>query len=69
ILSGVDRTAAHDRKPVDPKALDNPLLPQTMSWTPVHVVFVNPDVWYLTGAGVTSLEMLIDEVLKGYSGG
>lgn len=69
ILYVVDRTAAHDRKPVDPKALDNPLLRQTKAWKTGHVVFVNPDVWYLTGAGVTSLEMLIDEVLKGYSGG
>ncbi|AZZ16113.1 siderophore ABC transporter substrate-binding protein [Pseudomonas aeruginosa] len=68
IIYVVDRTAAHDRKPVDPKALDNPLLRQTKAWKTGRVVFVNPDVWYLTGAGVTSLEMLIDEVLKGYTG-
>jgi iron complex transport system substrate-binding protein len=27
---------------------------------------VDPEAWYITGAGITSLNIMIDDVLKGY---
>lgn len=67
ILFVVDRTAAVDHRPaLNADSLDNPLLRQTKAWKNGRVVFVDPEAWYLTAASVTSLKIVIDEVIKGY---
>ena len=67
ILYIVDRTAVMERRPVmTADAIANPLLRQTKAWKNGHVVFVDADAWYITGASPTSLKLLIDDVIKGY---
>ncbi|WP_045378514.1 siderophore ABC transporter substrate-binding protein [Vibrio campbellii] len=67
ILYIIDRTAVMQGKPIiDAEHLANPLLRQTKAWKNGHVVFVDPDAWYITSASVTSLKIVIDDVIKGY---
>lgn len=67
ILYVVDRTAVMERRPVlTADAIANPLLRQTTAWKQGRVVFVDADAWYVAGASVTSLRIVIDDVMKGY---
>lgn len=67
IIYVVDRTAVMEHRPVmTAKQMGNPLLRQTNAWKTGRVVFVDADAWYITAASVTSLKLVIDDVLKGY---
>lgn len=67
ILYVVDRTAVMERRAVmDAERMGNPLLRQTKAWKNGRVVFVDADAWYITAASVSSLQIVIDDVLKGY---
>lgn len=67
ILYVVDRTAVMERRAVmTAEQMANPLLRQTNAWKNGRVVFVDADAWYITAASVTSLQLVIDDVLKGY---
>lgn len=67
VIYVVDRTAVMERRtPLNRQSMANPLLRQTKAWKNNRVVFVDPDAWYITGAGLTSLEIVIDDVLRGY---
>lgn len=67
ILLVIDRTAVMTRQPVsDAVRLGNPLLRQTKAWKSGRVVFVDADAWYTTAASVTSLQIMINDVLKAY---
>lgn len=67
IIYVVDRTAVMEHRPVMTAAqMANPLLRQTNAWKNGRVVFVDADAWYITAASVTSLQRVIDDVLKAY---
>lgn len=67
ILYVVDRTAVMEHRPVmTAEQMANPLLRQTNAWKSGRVVFADADAWYITAASVTSLKLVIDDVLKGY---
>jgi iron complex transport system substrate-binding protein len=67
IIYVVDRTAVMEHRPVMTAGqMANPLLRQTNAWKNGRVVFVDADAWYITAASVTSLKLVIDDVLKGY---
>lgn len=63
----VDRTAVMERRQaLNAESLVNPLLRQTNAWKNDRVIFADAEAWYVTAASVTSLELIIDDVLKGY---
>ncbi|ODC02268.1 ferric anguibactin-binding protein [Terasakiispira papahanaumokuakeensis] len=67
IIYIIDRTAVMERRPVITSTqISNPLLRQTRAWKHGHVVFVDADAWYITAASLTSLNIVIDEVISGY---
>jgi iron complex transport system substrate-binding protein len=67
IIYVVDRTAVMEHRPVmTAEQMANPLLRQTNAWKNGRVVFVDADAWYITAASVTSLKLMMDDVLKGY---
>ena len=67
IIYIVDRTAVMERRSViSPDDISNPLLRQTKAWKNGHVVFVDADAWYIAAASPTSLNIIMDDVLKGY---
>ncbi|WP_336151291.1 siderophore ABC transporter substrate-binding protein [Acinetobacter ursingii] len=67
ILYVIDRTAVMEHRPaIDVKHLDNPLLRQTKAWQTGRVVLVDADAWYITAASPTSIQIVINDVMKGY---
>lgn len=67
IIYVIDRTAVMERRPaLDADSLSNPLLRETKAWQNGRVVFANAEAWYVTAASVTSLKLIIDDVLKAY---
>lgn len=63
----VDRTAVMERRQaLNAESLENPLLRQTNAWKNDRVVFADAEAWYVTAASVTSLKLIIDDVIKGY---
>ncbi|MFX2101675.1 siderophore ABC transporter substrate-binding protein [Acinetobacter baumannii] len=67
ILYVIDRTAVMEHRPaIDMQHLENPLLRQTKAWKTGRVVFVDADAWYVAAASPTSIQMVIDDVIKGY---
>lgn len=67
IIYIVDRTAVMERRPaLDATTLGNPLLRETKAWRNGRVVFADPQAWYVTAASVTSMNLIIDDVIAGY---
>lgn len=67
ILYIVDRTAVMEHRPtITAEQVSNPLLRATKAWKTGHVFFVDADAWYITGASPTSVEIMIEDVKKGY---
>jgi iron complex transport system substrate-binding protein len=67
ILYIVDRTAVMEHRPtINIENVSNPLLRQTKAWKTGKVVFVDADAWYTTAASPTSMQILMNDVLKGY---
>ncbi|SBT18132.1 putative ABC transporter solute-binding protein YclQ precursor [Marinomonas gallaica] len=67
ILYVLDRTAVMERHAgLTSDTMDNPLLRQTNAWKNQRVIFVDSEAWYIAGAGVSSLNIIIDDVLKGF---
>nr|WP_026348872.1 siderophore ABC transporter substrate-binding protein [Psychrobacter lutiphocae] len=67
ILYIIDRTSVMQHQQViDANSVSNPLLKNTKAWKNGKVIFVNPDAWYTTSASPTSINIIIDDVLKGY---
>lgn len=67
IIFIVDRTAVMERRDVLSRdTISNPLLQKTKAWQNNRVVFVDPEAWYVTAASVTSLKIVIEEVIKAY---
>jgi iron complex transport system substrate-binding protein len=67
ILYVVDRSAVMQGRPVmDAEHLGNPLLRQTNAWKNGRVVFADAQAWYITAASPSSLQRVMDDVIKGY---
>ncbi|MXP26921.1 ABC transporter substrate-binding protein [Altererythrobacter indicus] len=68
IIYLIDRTAVMEhRAGMSAATMDNPLIRATKAWKNKRVIFVDPEAWYVTGAGPTSIGIVIDDVLKGYA--
>ncbi|WP_323778684.1 siderophore ABC transporter substrate-binding protein [Leisingera sp.] len=68
ILFIIDRTAVMTNRPVLSRAyIANPLLENTPAWKNDRVVFVDPEAWYTTAAGPTSLSIIIEEIREAYA--
>ena len=67
ILYIVDRTAVMEhRTTINSESVSNPLLRETKAWKNGHVIFVDPDAWYISAASPTSLKIIMSDVIKGY---
>lgn len=68
IMFIIDRTAVMTHQPVLTRAqISNPLLASTQAWKNDRVVFVDPEAWYTTAAGPSSLAIIIDEIRQAYA--
>ncbi len=63
----IDRTAVMEHRPaLNSQTLSNPLLRQTNAWKNGRVIFADSEAWYITAASPNSLQIVIDDVIKGY---
>lgn len=58
----IDRTAAIGGEIKANETLDNDIVGATNAAQNNNIVLLNPDVWYLSGGGLQSLTLMIDEV-------
>jgi len=63
ILFIIDRNAAVTEKGGDKKDIENALIQKTAAYKNGKIVYLDPQVWYLSGGGITSTNKMIDEVL------
>lgn len=64
ILFVIDRGAAIKRETASLSQFANPLIQQTNAYKNDNVIFLNPEVWYLSGGGLKSIKMMVDEIEK-----
>src|SRR5690606_9993630 len=62
ILFVIDRGAAIKRESASVEQFANPLIQQTNAFKDDKIVFLNPEIWYLSGGGLKSIKMMLDEV-------
>lgn len=58
----VDRSAVVNKSATDKKAIENVLIQQTDAFKNGHIVYLDPEAWYLSGDGVTSFGIMAREV-------
>lgn len=64
ILFIVDRSAAVGDAPLDKREVENKLIQQTNAYKNGKVIYLDPEAWYLSGGGVASINVMIDEAAK-----
>ncbi|MGO1520166.1 MAG: siderophore ABC transporter substrate-binding protein [Sphingobacterium sp.] len=62
ILFVIDRGAAIKRESASLEQFANPLIEQTNAFKNDKIVFLNAEIWYLSGGGLKSIKMMLDEV-------
>jgi len=62
----VDRGAAvADGQPTSQALIENELVMQTDAYKSGHIVYLNPDYWYLSGGGLVSVAEMAKEIAEG----
>lgn len=60
----IDRGAALKKNDLNKAAFSNPLIEKTKAYQNDKIIFLSPDVWYLSGGGLESVSMMVDEIEK-----
>ncbi|MGL4584126.1 MAG: ABC transporter substrate-binding protein, partial [Flavobacterium sp.] len=58
----IDRGAAIKRATMGKEEFANALVKQTNAYKNDKIILLNPEVWYLSGGGLKSIKMMLDEV-------
>ncbi len=66
VLFVIDRTKAIGGDDSKNNVADNVLVKQTNAGKNGKVITLTPDVWYLSGGGIESTELMIQDVVKGF---
>lgn len=62
IIFIVDRSMIVGNAVMDKEEVENKLVKQTNAAQNGKIFYLNPEVWYLSGSGIASVNMMIDEV-------
>ena len=62
IIFIVDRSLVVNNEVLDKESVENMLIKQTNASKHGRIVYLNPEMWYLAGGGITSMNAMIDEV-------
>jgi len=60
----IDRSAVVDKRATNKEAIENQLIQQTNAYKNGKIIYLNPEIWYLSGGGIYSLTKMVDEVSK-----
>lgn len=66
ILYIIDKSAAIEGIITSKQEMENALIQKTNAYKNGKVVYLDPDVWYLGGAGYISLNVMLDEIYNSY---
>ena len=66
ILFIVDRSMVVENVVLDKAEVENKLVQQTNAAKNSKIYYLSPDMWYLVGGGITSLNIMIDEVAQAF---
>ena len=64
ILFVVDRTAVVGGETAGSDTLDNDLVKGTNAGKNNKIIYLDPETWYLGGAGITSVKAMVEEVVN-----
>lgn len=64
IIFVIDRGAALKREKATIEQFTNPLIMQTEAFKNKKIIFLDPDLWYLSGGGLKSFDLMINEIEK-----
>jgi len=59
----VDRNAAVMDKKASVKDIENPLIQQTNAFKHKKIFYLDPNVWFISGGGLTSVNLMIDNIV------
>ena len=60
----VDRNAAVLGKAANKSEVENKLIQQTKAYKDGKIFYLNPDVWFISGGGLTSVGLMVDDMEK-----
>ncbi|MBE8712782.1 siderophore ABC transporter substrate-binding protein [Sphingobacterium hungaricum] len=63
----VDRNAVVSGQPVNKSEIENKLIQQTNAYKNGKIIYLDPQIWYLSGGGLTSTNRMIDDILAAAS--
>src|SRR5690554_930892 len=66
IIFIVDRSMVVEKVVLDKEEIENKLVKQTNAANNGKIYYLNPEMWYLVGGGITSLYVMIDEVAQAF---
>ncbi|WJQ12615.1 siderophore ABC transporter substrate-binding protein [Geobacillus stearothermophilus] len=61
----IDRDAVVEGKPTAKQTIENALVKKTKAYQNGHIVYLDPNYWYLSGGGLTSVSEMIKQVEEG----
>lgn len=64
ILFVIDRGAAIKRETAGLEQFSNPLIEKTNAYKNDKIIFLDPEIWYLSGGGLKSFKLMLEEVEK-----
>lgn len=63
----IDRSAVVNKSATNKETIENILIQQTNAFKNGNIIYLSPDAWYLSGDGVTSFEIMINEVANSFN--
>lgn len=62
----IDRGAVVNKKAALKSEIENVLIQQTSAYKNGKIIYLNPEIWYLSGGGILSVNAMIDEVSQSF---
>jgi iron complex transport system substrate-binding protein len=59
----VDRNAAVVGKKANLSEVENPLVKQTNAFKNDRIFYLDPDLWFISGGGLTSVDLMVDDIV------
>ena len=60
----IDRSAVVDREMTNKAEIENKLIQQTNAYKEGKIIYLDAEIWYLSGGGITSINKMLDEIAE-----
>lgn len=62
----IDRSRVVDNNVTNKEEIENLLVKETEAAKNGKIYYLNPEIWYLAGGGITSVNVMVDEVIQAF---